>query len=67
MLHLSSRSEDRPGDGMVTNPRKLPDLSNDERDQIYEKIFDDGKDLNPGMSVYDNVYKVFLHQFLIDF
>ena len=44
---------------MVTNPRRLPDLSVDERNQIYNKIFDDGKDLYPGTSVYDNVYWVF--------
>ena len=52
---------------MVTNPRQLPDLSVDERKQIYNKMFDDGKDLNPGTSVYENIYQVFLHQFSTDF
>jgi hypothetical protein len=49
------------------NPKRLPDLTDDERKKIYEKIFDDGRKLDPETSVYDNVYRVFLHQFLTDF
>ena len=52
---------------MIMTPRRLPDLSLDERTQIYSKIFDDGKTLNPETSVYDNIYQVLLHQFLTDF
>lgn len=52
---------------MITTPGRLPDLSDDEQKQIYDKIFDDGKKMNQGTPIYDNVYQVFLHQFLTDF
>ena len=43
---------------MVMTPERLPDLSEEEQEKIYERIFDDGKKLTPVDAVYENITKV---------
>lgn len=45
---------------MVMTPRHLPDLSEEEQEKIYTKIYSENKYLTPESAVYENVFKVFL-------